>query len=515
MNKKNIWTNVIIFAVIIVFINLISLSVFTRIDLSKGKIYSLSNASKTTVKNLEDRLIIKAYFSKNLPNQYADAKRYVEDILDEYQAYSKGNLRFEFIDPTDENELKVEAQKNMIQPVTMRVNENDQLVIREVYMGLTFLYQDKTDAIPFVQNTQGLEYDITSKIKKITSANMQKVAFFGEDVAPQNPRFPQPGKYDTVKQLIAESYELVPTTLEEDLIGISTLVFAGIEESLAPEQLKVLDDYVMSGGNVIFFQDKITANLQEQKADLITSNIFDLLSSYGIEIKDNLVVDANCGQIQVQRRQGIFNMNTPVNYPFLPIISNINKNNMIVKNIDLMQAIFVSEIDTLSSKMAFEPLFYSSDNSETAQMPNLDIGFNQYYQKDLRTMFLGGNKVIAGIFSGKIISYFSKDKFQETSNSEIIYVADSDFIINGGGAGSQGNLDFFINAVDYLSGQSSLIEIRSRETVYKPLKEISTSAQKILKNINILLPALLLILLGIYLYRKELKKRKHIGEIYE
>src|SRR6056297_2560181 len=199
MNKKNLWINLIIFIAIIIFVNLVSLNIFHRFDFSRGQIYSLSEASKNSVKNLDDRIVVKAYFSENLPSQYADLRRFVEDTLAEYEAYGRNNFKFEFIDPTDENDLKAEAQKNRIQPATMRVKENDQLVIREVYMGLAFLYQDKVEAIPIVQNSQGLEYDITSKINLLTQAERKKIGFFAPDDIPQDPRYGRAGKYDTIK----------------------------------------------------------------------------------------------------------------------------------------------------------------------------------------------------------------------------------------------------------------------------------------------------------------------------
>ncbi|MCK4694823.1 MAG: hypothetical protein KAT74_03630, partial [Candidatus Cloacimonetes bacterium] len=62
-NNKTVFINIIIFIAILIFLNLVSISVFTRIDLSKGHIYSLSKSSKLTAKNIEDRLVIKAYFS--------------------------------------------------------------------------------------------------------------------------------------------------------------------------------------------------------------------------------------------------------------------------------------------------------------------------------------------------------------------------------------------------------------------------------------------------------------------
>jgi len=523
--KKNkaTTTNLIIFIAILVFINLISISVFTRIDLSKGHIYSLSKASKNVVRNLDDRLVIKAYYSKNLPGELADARRFTKDILSEYQVYSHGKLRFEFIDPSNEEKLKQEANKNHIQPYTIRVLKNDQYVVREIYMGLAFLYKDKTETIPIVQNTQGLEYDITSTIKKIASQGMNKVALFEskEAASPMNPN--QKDKFTTVRQLISENYELSTTDLFTKVdTTIAALIFTGVDDSLAEEQLYNLDQYLMNGGNILFFQDKVNADLQNQKAESIKSNLFTLLLSYGINIKNNLVADAECGAVQVQRQQGFFRINTPVNYPFFPIIHNINKKNLIVKNLDQMQMIFASEIDTTKSKsgISFEPLFFSSDHSGEVKAPRFDISIMKYMNKNLKTMFREKPKVLAGIYSGEFPSYFRNnprfpDAVKKSPKVKILVITDSDFLQDNAGAGIKGNMDFVLNALDYMASDASLISIRSRETEYRPLKAISPASKKIVRWFNILFPSILLIIIGILLYKNDLKKRKMIGELYE
>ncbi|MBN1327067.1 MAG: Gldg family protein [Candidatus Cloacimonetes bacterium] len=526
MKNKTILFNMIVFVAILIFLNLVSLSVFTRIDLSKGKVYSLSKASKNTVRELDDRLVIKAYFSKNLPGEYADARRYTQDMLSEYQAYSRGRLRFEFIDPANEETLKQEAQKNQISPVSMRVVENDKLEIREVYMGLAFLYQDKIESIPLIQNTRGLEYDITSTIKRISAQGLKKLAFFAPDegqVIPQNPNMPGNEQFGTVRQMLMESYELNEVDLSMEIDpGTSVLFFCGIKDSLSTEQLYNLDQYIMKGGNVIFFQDRVDTDIQTQSASLINSNIFDLFRHYGIRIKNNLVADAQCGQVQIQRMQGIFRIATPVNYPFFPIVSNVNSENLIVKNLDQIQMIFASEIDTTRTRedLDFEPLFYSTQYSGEALAPRFNINVNQYMNQDLKKMFLDGPKVLAGIYTGTFRSFFGDQEtypeaVQETSSASILLVPDREFIEDAGAAGIKGNLDFVLNATDYMASESTLIEIRSRETEFKPLKELSNPVRKTVKWLNILLPAILMIVFGILRYRSELKKRKIIGDLYE
>jgi len=266
----------------------------------------------------------------------------------------------------------------------------------------------------------------------------------------------------------------------------------------------------------------VKADLQNQKAEQIKSNLFALLLNYGINIKTNLVADAECGAVQVQRQQGFFRINTPVNYPFFPVIHNVNKENLIVKNLDQMQMIFASEIDTTKSKegISFEPLFFTSDHSGEVKAPRLDISVMKYLNKNLKAMFNDGPKIVAGIYSGKFPSYFRNnpnypEAIKESPEVKILFVTDSDFIQDGAGAGIKGNMDFVLNALDYMASDASLISIRSRETEYRPLRAISPTSKKIVRWFNILFPSILLIIIGILIYKNELKKRKIIGELYE
>ncbi|MCF7858321.1 MAG: GldG family protein [Candidatus Cloacimonetes bacterium] len=521
--KKRTTIDLLILITILVFVNLVSINIFKRFDLSRGHIYSLSKASKNAVKLLDKRLVIKAYFSKNLPGEYADSRRFVQDILSEYQAYSHGNLKFEFHDPADEQKLKEEAQKNGIMPVSMRVIENDKLEIREVYMGLVFYYQDKIESIPMIKNTQGLEYDITGKVKKITSTGLKKLAIFDPNKNQQtNVSTPQ-DKLATIRQFLSESYEVSSLDLKKPVEdNIDVLIVAGIEDSLEMSQLVNLDQYLMQGGNILFFQDRIKTNIQQMTATPINSNIFRLLATYGITLKTNLVLDVQCGQVNVQQQRGMFRVQTPVKYPFFPIINNVNKDNIIVKNLDNIQLVYASEIDlgNLSNEIKFEPLLYTSQASGESSMPQLDISYLPFMNTDLRKLLIDDPKIVAGIYKGTFISNFIDHKKNEnavgsTSSGKILLVADSDFIMEGTGASVQGNRDFVLNAVDYMASEETLINIRSRETQFKPLKEIKPESKKFVRWFNILFPSILLILVGILHYRKELKRRKHLGELYE
>ena len=85
----------VLFAILLV-INIISTNRFFRIDLTDNNIFSLSSSSKSVVAEIDDLLTMKVYFSDDLPGEYANNRRYLQDILEEYAAISRGNIKFEF-----------------------------------------------------------------------------------------------------------------------------------------------------------------------------------------------------------------------------------------------------------------------------------------------------------------------------------------------------------------------------------------------------------------------------------
>ena len=545
-DKNSAITSIAIFIAIVIVINIISLRVFFRLDFSKGKIYSLSNASKSAIRQLEDRLTVKAYFTTDLPPDLANVRRYTRDLLDEYRNYSNGRFRFEFVDPKDDNRLKQEAQQNGVPPVNVQVRKSDRMEVQQAYLGLVFHYDGKTETIPLVQESRGLEYEITKAISKIAALSQTNVAFYG--LTPDMPTDPrmrffmqQQDRYQHVKESIGQNYDLVNTDLSSPIdANVSTLVFSGVVDSLSVQQLYHLDQFLMQGKNVLFFQDKVNADLQTQQAQTIDSNIFDLLRHYGINIMDNLIIDNSSTQVSVQQRQGIFTVNTPMQYPFFPLSHDINKRQPIVQQLSNLQFIYVSELDTtnISSHVLFTPLIFTSNSSGTVPGPRYNINIQQFQDRSWQNRLTNTRRTLAGLYEGLFTSYFAdqnvpfKDQsFIEEGYSKIIVVPDMDFISSQGAGTNPSNMNFLMNAVDFLSNNESLIALRSREVINKPLnvekllkvdeltpegkdKKIART-QRFIKYSNILLPSILLVLFGLFRFKSEIERRKRIKDIYE
>ncbi|OEJ16099.1 ABC transporter [Brachyspira hampsonii] len=154
--------------VIIILINAIANQFTPMIDLTKDKVYSLSKESKNLVKNLKEPMSVKFFVTPNLPPPFSTYEKYIKDLFEGYKAAGGKNISFEVIDASKHSDL---ANQYRINPTQISVLEKDQTQTKVAYMGLSFIYGDSIETIPFVQSTEGLEYNIDTTIRKMMDKN--------------------------------------------------------------------------------------------------------------------------------------------------------------------------------------------------------------------------------------------------------------------------------------------------------------------------------------------------------
>ncbi|ACN83442.1 ABC transporter [Brachyspira hyodysenteriae] len=154
--------------IIIILINAIANQFTPMIDLTKDKVYSLSKESKNLVKNLKEPMSVKFFVTPNLPPPFSTYEKYIKDLFEGYKAAGGKNISFEVIDASKHGDL---ASQYRINPTQISVLEKDQTQTKVAYMGLSFIYGDSIETIPFVQSTEGLEYNIDTIIRKMMDKN--------------------------------------------------------------------------------------------------------------------------------------------------------------------------------------------------------------------------------------------------------------------------------------------------------------------------------------------------------
>jgi ABC-type uncharacterized transport system involved in gliding motility auxiliary subunit len=165
------------YAAALILLNMAGMTLFARIDLTGNQIYSLSKASREAVKTLSEPLTLHVFFTRNLPAPHNSTERYLHDLLAEYAVSAGKNFNYRFYDVSPDDGLpqsaKIENQKLAesygVQPVQIQAVENDEVKFQKAYMGLVLIHGDLVERIPAITGTDGLEYQITTAVQKLTN----------------------------------------------------------------------------------------------------------------------------------------------------------------------------------------------------------------------------------------------------------------------------------------------------------------------------------------------------------
>ena len=166
-----------IYLIVIVLVNVAGITLFFRLDLTANKIYSISAASKRVVATLSEPLTINVFFTRNLPPPHNNTERYLRDLLAEYAVYGGKFFNYRFYDVSpEEGETTDETRENQkqannygIHPIQIQVVEKDEVKFQRAYMGLVLIHGDVIERIPTITSTDGLEYSLTTAIRKMNN----------------------------------------------------------------------------------------------------------------------------------------------------------------------------------------------------------------------------------------------------------------------------------------------------------------------------------------------------------
>jgi len=507
--------------VILVLLNIISIRIFGRLDVTKNKLFTLSDASKELMRSLDDKITIKAYFTEDLPSPYNSNRRALLDQLNEYKAYSRGNLQLEFIDPSGEKGEQ-EAQQQGIGPVQVQVVKEDKFEVKRAYMGMVFLYEDKKEVIPVIQNTSTLEYDISSTVKRLTSLTRKKVGFLTGNGEPGL------NELSRAQQFIGRQYETATVDLAKGKsvpADIAVLIIMAPATRFAEPEKYQIDQYIMRGGKVAFLLNRVDGDLQNRFGRQVDLNLEDMLDTYGLKIHPDLIRDAQCASISIEQQQMGFQIRSQVPFPYLPLASKFSKNNMMVKDLQGLVFFFVSSVDTanLASKnLQGEVLITSSEQSGRQTTVFMFDPLARYAREDFGEKEIPLAVVVRGqfksAFAGKPVPADTSAGSLPPTGSTIAMSPENRIVLVGDGdfardkyLANKDNITFFANIIDYLVDDAGLITIRSKDVSMPPLEQTSDGTKKVLKLANLIFPPVLVLGYGLLRWRMRSARKKAMG----
>lgn len=496
-------TTIGLVALIVVIINILAHIYSFRLDLTENKEYTLSRATRNILRNLDRPVTITAYFSKDLPPHVINVSTGLKDMLVEYNNRSKGMIVYRFVNPNEKEELEQEAIKNGIQPVMINVREKDQVKQQKAYMGAVVSMGDQKEIIPFFQPGAAMEYALSSAIKKLSVTEKPSVAFIQGHGEPALNEIAQ--AYSELSVL----YNVEPYTINDTTpipTKYKTVAIVRPKDTIPAKDLAKLDEFLGRGGHLLLAFDRVEGDFSVPMGRPVSYGLEEWLQNKGIAVSESFIIDTKCGYVTLQQQQGNFIMTTQIQFPYLPVISKF-ADNPVTKGLESVSLQFASPINFAGdSTKKFTPLAFSSERSGTLKAPLYFDVQRQWTQAD----FPVSNLVVAGILEGKLAG---------DADSKMIIISDGDFAVNGPQRGIQlpeDNVSLLVNAIDWLSDETGLIDLRTKEVTSRPLKEIPDGRRAFLKWFNFLSPVIIILAYGLIRWQMNRNKRiKRMEVSYE
>ncbi len=490
-------TGVALFIGIAVLTNVVGSWIPGRIDLTQGQIYSLSDATKTTLTNLKDLVNINLYISKELPVPVQPILRDIKDMLRDYQTYGKGNIVVNFKDPSD-TAIAAEAKTNGIQEVQFNVMGAGEFQLKKGYLGLTVAYAGSHKSLPYVQDTSDLEYQLTSFIRELTNTEKKRIVFLaghGEKDLAQD--------YPTLQKELSRQFEVTSFTLDAEHTTLpektAVLVIAGPTQKIDDATRTIITNFQTKGGSVLFLIDPVTLAMEGLSASPNAESFADFVAAYGVTVNPDLVYDLRSNEIVTFGGGASYFLS---NYPFWPRALALDKTSLVTKNIESESLVFpwssslsLNEAVLQSKKLKAQKLFGTTPYGGRQVAP-----FNLSPDQQLPSANLG-EQILAVSLSA-----------EDNSVGRMIILGSSGLLTDALAQRSPESIGFGISAISWLAAEESLASIQLKQMVERKMT-IDESTRTTVQYGNMGLALFLPLLFGGFILwrRKNMKKRSYIS----
>lgn len=535
-----------------------------RFDFTSDKRYTLTPYTKNLLNKIAEnnkKISIKIYLEGELNPGFRRVHNAMKDLLTDFNRLSNNKLYFEYINPYNLYNTPKEIYSQM-QSMGMRgivLNETDKegkISQKIVYPYAQILSENDTLTISLLKNISGysaeenlnasienLEFEFVDALNIIHNTEPKAIAF----IEGHN-ELPRALVYDA-EELLSKYYFVNRGEIGNSisvLKNFKALIIAGPTSRFSESEKFVLDQYIMSGGKILWLIDGTyfsRADLENngQTASIKNDhNLDDLLFNYGLRINSNIIQDLQSTSIYVTSgEEGTTNYIEQPWYYSLLLLPSIN--NTITKDISLIKGSFASSIDILSNSTDIKKdvLLTSSAHAHIAEVPELitiDLSHitpnNIYFNQSFIPVAVSLEGRFKSAFTNRMIPdsiNTNEETFKTISEkTKMIVISTSDIIRNdiighenqtqvlpmGYDRVSEkqyGNREFIVNAVNWLTNEDDLLSIRSKSQQIRLLnKQLIYEKRNVYALLNIIVPIVFcLFVFGVcYMYRKRKYEKK-------
>lgn len=466
---------------VIIFLNIIGNYIYTRFDLTSEKRYTLSNATKRLLKDIDETVLVRVYLEGNeLPPDFVRLQNETKEMLNQFRAYNK-YIEYEFVNPTDFDDPKEQqvfyqklAQKG-IQPSQIEIKTPDGLKQQLVIPAADVMYKGQETSVQLLlgqryvseaelinNSVQALEYTLTDAIRRLSRTEKQRIAFLQGHGELERHTI-----YD-IQLALTDYYAMENITLDGNINSLTERVIDSKDSTnisfrnkfkllvvpkptkpFSDEDLYIIDQFVMYGGRVLWLIDGLDiemdslANRSQTMAMRMDLGLgFDeMMFTYGVRINSNLIMDIRC--MPIPMAGGSMGNNPQIEFRpwyYFPEVVPLSKH-PIVKNLDVIKSEFVNSIDIIDNEIRKTVLLTTSEYTRVVNAPAV-VDLNVAQTEPDPRLFNKANLPIAVLLEGAFKSPW-KNRLSPTftdipemgyrsegDTTKMIVISDGDIIKN-------------------------------------------------------------------------------------
>ena len=486
----NQYLKIVLTLVLFFCINIIgnNIAIGYRLDLTRDKIYTLSDGTENIIESLKEPLKITFYRSSKLFSGYPELESHgnlVRDMLYEYQALNPKMISVVEIEPEPFSEQEDLAEKNGVGKISLGGGQAG-------YMGIVFNTQTEIKTtIPILnpKDQNSVEYDLSKAIYNLVNPEIKTLGLMsGLPIMGVSRKGEAASKNRwAIYNLITNNFKTKLVSLEsKNIPGDIEVLLAIHPKGINRDTQEAISNFVLEGGKLILFSDPMAETdpvtpdpSQPNILPNLESNPNILLENLGVSMRKGIVLGNEESAVQV-------NFSTPSGpktIPYLPWFQirnpSINNESLITKNLEIINLGTSGYFELTrngTEELKYEPLLFVPEKS--GDLKSSEIIETRNPEELTKALQPISKKAFIALRITRNSNFEDKPK-QKPINATL--VADTDILSNrfwlrtNPGKKSKSiadNADLLINIIDFYMGSEDLISLRSRGVIAKPFERV-------------------------------------------
>lgn len=528
-----------------------------RWDMTDDKHYSLSEASKSLLRQTDEPIEVTLLLDGDLNAGFRRLKKATEETIAEMDVYANLSLTL----PSREG---TELQDSLgLRPIVIHEREqNGKTAQTTVYPYAIMQYKGKRAVVALLKNTRGLsgEENLNASIEQLEFAFMEALHLLQQTETPRVAILEGHGEpdeahtYDLMSALSkyfqVDRGSLVESQKSKDrdevaqrpinihiLDGYKAVLIIDPQTPFSEQERFIIDQYIMRGGAVLWAVNGVRFSEQVLQSDGFTPilplevGLTDMLFRYGVRVNPALVQDIQCLPIPVNVSSDPAQPNLqPMPWTYAPLLLT-SQGSPVTKNMGQVMSTFVSPVDAVGGEDGIEKrvlLATSTASRVTATPGEVDLNDLNPDMKAFQYQYVPVAVSMEGVFSSVYAHRMAPEGIEtdepilKTSRkTRQIVIGSSSILLNeiqknqalpmgyDRYSGMQfSNRDFAANALLWLTDSEGLISLREKSVALRLLNDKRAHDQRAqVQAVSTILPVAILAIIGGIVF--VIRKRKY------